>query len=88
VETLLATGKNPAFNQQTAIEVPAQIYEWKAAAETRIKARQVQERNRGQFLRAFEGGLAVLGYERDPAGNGKFLLGEWNEKWSYAAVST
>ncbi len=88
VETLLATGKNPTFNQQAGIEVPAQIYEWKAAAETRIKARQVQERNRGQFLRAFEGGLAVLGYERDPAGNGKFLLGEWNEKWSYAAVST
>jgi predicted GNAT superfamily acetyltransferase len=85
VETLLATGKNPAFNQQAAIEVPAQIYEWKAAAETRIKARQVQERNREQFLRAFERGLAVLGYERDAAGNGKFLLGEWDEEWSYAS---
>src|SRR5271167_513738 len=55
VETLLAAGKNPAFNQQTAIEVPAQIYEWKEAAETRGKAQQVQERNREQFLRAFEG---------------------------------
>jgi predicted GNAT superfamily acetyltransferase len=75
VETLLATGKNPAFNQQAAIEVPAQIYEWKAVAETRGKAQQVQERNREQFLRAFEDGLAVLGYARDSAGNGKFLLG-------------
>ena len=88
VETLLARGKNPVFNQQTAIEVPAQIYEWKAAAETRVKAQQVQERNREQFLRAFDGGLAVLGYERDSAGNGKFLLGSWDEKWLYASAST
>jgi predicted GNAT superfamily acetyltransferase len=85
VETLLATGKNPSFHQQTAIEVPAQIYEWKAAAETRSKAQQVQERNREQFLQAFDGGLTVLGYERDPEGNGKFLLGEWDENWSYAS---
>jgi hypothetical protein len=50
----------------------------------------VQERNREQFLQAFDGGLAVLGYERDSEGNGKFLLGEWDEKWSYASeeVST
>jgi predicted GNAT superfamily acetyltransferase len=85
VEALLATGKNPAFSPQAAIEVPAQIYEWKAAAETRSKAQQVQERNRGQFFQAFENGLAVLGYERDSAGNGKFLLGNWDEKWSYAS---
>ena len=85
VETLLATGKNPAFTKQTAIEVPAQIYEWKAAPETRDKAQQLQERNRGQFLRAFEDGLTVLGYERDSAGNGKSLLGEWDEEWSHAS---
>jgi predicted GNAT superfamily acetyltransferase len=90
VESLLATGKNPTFTQQTAIEVPAQIYEWKAAAETRSQARQVQERNRDKFLRAFNDGLVVLGYERDPEGNGRFLLGNWDEKWSYASeeVST
>jgi predicted GNAT superfamily acetyltransferase len=85
VETLLATGKNPAFHQQTAIEVPAQVYEWKAAIETRGRAQQTQERNREQFLRAFAHDLAVLGYDRDAAGNGKFLLGQWNEKWSYAS---
>ena len=88
VETLLATAKNPAFNQQAAIEVPAQIYEWKSSVETRGKAQGVQERNREQFLRAFDGGLAVLGYERDSAGNGKFLLGSWDEKWLYASAST
>ena len=85
VETLLAAGKNPTFIGESSIEVPAQIYDWKAVPETRGKAQQVQERNREQFLRAFSNGLAVLGYERDPAGNGKFLLGRWDEKWSYAS---
>ncbi len=85
VEALLTTGKNPSFRQQIAIEVPAQIYGWKAAAETRSKAQQVQERNRDQFLRSFDDRLAVLGYERDSEGNGKFLLGKWDEKWSYAS---
>ena len=45
----------------------------------------MQERNREQFLQAFDSGLTVLGYERDAEGNGKFLLGEWDEKWSYAS---
>ena len=85
VETLLATGSNPLFNQQCKIEVPGQVYEWKAAAETRMQAREVQERNRGLFIRAFESGFAVLGYERDAAGTGKFLLGNWDEKLSYAS---
>lgn len=85
VETLLATGKNPAIQWESSIDVPAQIYDWKAAAETRAKAQGVQERNREQFLRAFSDGLAVLGYERDAEGNGKFILGEWDEDWSYAS---
>ena len=35
VETLLATGKNPPIASEFSISVPAQIYDWKAAAETR-----------------------------------------------------
>jgi predicted GNAT superfamily acetyltransferase len=85
VGNLLGTGKNPPAKVETAIEVPAQIYDWKGAPETRAKAQQVQERNREQFLRAFDEGLAVLGYERDEAGNGKFQLGRWDEPWSYAS---
>jgi predicted GNAT superfamily acetyltransferase len=85
VETLMATGKNPPFRHELEIAVPAQIYGWKGAPETRGKAQQVQERNRQQFLRVFSEGLAVLGYERDAEGNGKFLLGRWEEKWSYAS---
>jgi predicted GNAT superfamily acetyltransferase len=85
VETLLATGKNPPVKSESSIAVPAQIYEWKAAAETRGRAQEVQERNRELFLRAFADGLTVLGYERDQEGNGKFQLGHWDEKWSYAS---
>jgi len=85
VQTLLETGKNPPIQSDSSIEVPAQIYDWKAASDTRSKAQQVQERNREQFLRAFSHGLAIIGYERDDDGNGKFLLGHWDEKWSYAS---
>lgn len=84
VETLLGAGKNPAFQIESSISVPAQIYAWKAAAETRGQAQHVQERNRKQFQQDFSKGLAVLGYERDAEGNGKFVLGRWDEKWSYA----
>jgi hypothetical protein len=69
----------------TAVSVPAQIYDWKATPETRAQAQQVQEHNREQFLRAFADGLAVLNYERDAEGNGRFILGRWDEKWSYAS---
>jgi predicted GNAT superfamily acetyltransferase len=85
VETLLATGKNPAFEPRAEINIPAEIYQWKAAAETRDQAQQVQERNRQQFLQVFGRGLTVLGYRRDAEGNGRFLLGDWDEKWSYAS---
>ena len=85
VETLLGSGKNPPIISELAIAVPAHVYEWKAASETRGKAQQVQERNREQFLRAFAHGFAVLGYERDSDANGRFLLGHWDEKWSYAS---
>jgi len=33
-----------------------------------------------EFRAAFAEGLACLGYERDEHGNGKFLLGPWDEK--------
>jgi predicted GNAT superfamily acetyltransferase len=85
VERLLAEGKNATAKAVTSISVPAQIYDWKASAETRVRAQQVQEGNRGQFLKAFANGLAVLNYERDAEGNGKYLLGRWDENWSYAS---
>ena len=44
------------------------------------RAREVQDRNREEFLSAFKQGLTVLRYERDERGNGKFLLGDEEEK--------
>lgn len=83
VESFLTGGGRPGFETLRRISVPAQIYEWKAAEATRGRAAEVQARNREQFLKAFSEGLAVLGYERDAEGNGTFLLGKWEEKWSY-----
>jgi len=84
VGTLLSTGALPAFETQVRIEVPGEIYAWKAKEETRAKAKEVQSRNRELFLDSFGRGLACLGYERDAQGNGAFLVGRWDEKWSYA----
>ena len=85
VKNVIDGKNNSAFYLEQSISVPAQIYEWKAGPDTRAKARQVQEHNREAFLRTFAEGLAVLGYERDSEGNGKFLLGRWDENWSYAS---
>lgn len=84
VERLLRDGTEPKFEAVKKIEVPAEIYAWKAAPETRDQAAKVQERNREEFLQAFREGLSVLGYERDAKGNGVFVLGNWDESWSYA----
>jgi predicted GNAT superfamily acetyltransferase len=84
VQTLLRDGSIPPFEPTTRVSVPAPIYEWKASPDTRTRARDVQELNREQFVRSFSQGLAVLGYQRDEEGNGKFLLGRWDEPWSYA----
>ena len=85
VTSVMRHGKHPSFSVKQTITVPGQIYDWKAVAETRFRAQEVQDRNRDLFLRAFPDGLCVLGYERDSVGNGKFLLGQWSEKWYYGS---
>jgi predicted GNAT superfamily acetyltransferase len=83
VENLLREVRKPGFEALKTISVPAHIYDWKASPATRERAREVQDCNRKDFLQAFSDGLAVLGYERDPQGAGKFLLGRWEEAWIY-----
>ena len=83
VEAVLADGPRAEFECRARIEVPAGIYEWKAQAATRAQALAVQGRNRERFRRAFAEGLSVLGYERDEHGNGRFLLGDWDEGRRY-----
>jgi len=61
------------------ITVPHTIYQWKQDAQQRSLARTLQSSNREALESAFQRGLAVIGYERDPEGNGQFLVGSWNE---------
>ena len=85
VEALLSGGMQPTFNEEMRIEVPAEIYAWKANPDTRQKAADVQLANREQFLKAFSQGLACLRYGRTQDGGGVFVLGQWDESWSYAS---
>lgn len=86
VESLLKNGRVPRPRAEATVEVAAQIYEWKATPSLRDLASALQLRNREKLLIAFSQGLAALGYERDKEGNGRFLLGRWNETWSYAST--
>ncbi len=83
VNEVLAAAPRPKFECRARIDVPAEIYAWKSAAATRTQALAVQGNNRERFQQAFAQGLSVLGYERDELGNGRFLLGEWDEAWRY-----
>jgi len=85
VESLLSAGEHHVFREEVRIEVPAEIYAWKAQPATREKAADVQLRNRELFLKAFSRGQACLRYGRDENGSGVFLLGRWDEDWSYAS---
>jgi predicted GNAT superfamily acetyltransferase len=79
-------GGRPAFKAEEQISIPAEIYAWKSEPATRQRAAEVQSRNRDKFLAAFSNGLACLGYGRNDNGDGVFLLGRWDETWSYATA--
>ncbi len=81
VRMLLEKGSHPPIQAEERIDVPGEIYEWKAAKDPR--ASQVQSRNREQFLKHFKNGLAILGYERNGNGDGRYLLGHWEERLEY-----
>jgi len=84
VQAVLA-GQDPRpFAPKETIAIPAEIYAWKKDADGRLKAAELQICNREKFLLAFNQGLITLGYKRDERGNGAFLLGHWDETWSYA----
>jgi predicted GNAT superfamily acetyltransferase len=83
VEAVLAGAPRSVFECRARVDVPAEIYEWKADAATRTRALAVQQNNREQLQSAFSEGLSVLGYERDEHGSGSFQLGQWDESWRY-----
>ena len=82
VKSLLCNSGKPVSQIEAIVDVPAEIYAWKAAKDPR--ALQVQATNRELFTKHFSNGLAVLGYERDEAGNGRFKLGKWEENLEYS----
>ncbi|HEY4358072.1 MAG TPA: GNAT family N-acetyltransferase [Acidobacteriaceae bacterium] len=82
VEGMLA-GQAPVIDAQAFVDVPAEIYAWKASPEHRDQARAVQQRNAEAFEAAFARGLSVLGYERSDNGDGRFVLGVWDEELVY-----
>ncbi len=83
VHGILDAGLRPEIHEESSIQVPGAIYDWKVREQERARARELQLHNREAFLRAFSKGLAVLGYERNEAGDGRFLLGKWDEELSY-----
>jgi predicted GNAT superfamily acetyltransferase len=76
-------GEQPSFEVLEEVNVPAEVYEWKASAEGRARAREVQTRNAAALEDAFARGRSVLGYRRSENGDGSFLLGMWDEALSY-----
>jgi predicted GNAT superfamily acetyltransferase len=85
VEQVGSPNERQQFTPTSTIDVPGQIYDWKASEKDRARAREVQQRNREAFLTAFAQDQSVLAYELDAQGNGKFVLGKWDESWSYAS---
>ena len=57
VETLLRAGKPAHIEKSITISVPVQIYDWKASLATRNQAKDVQDRNREQFLKSLRRGM-------------------------------
>jgi predicted GNAT superfamily acetyltransferase len=57
------------------VQVPKEVRDWKENPDQRKLAESLQTRNRIALESAFADGLAIIGYERSPQGDGCFLLG-------------
>mgnify|MGYP001545944094 CR=1 FL=1 len=73
-------GEQPQVRIVERITGPHSSDQWKQDPGQRSLAQQLQTRNREALQRAFQSGLAVIGYERNVEGDGSFLLGPWNEE--------
>jgi predicted GNAT superfamily acetyltransferase len=68
-------GEQSALVPLERIKVPHRIAELKRRPELVLQAMEVQQQVRHKLQDAFARGLCVLGFERDPEGNGTYLLG-------------
>ena len=81
--TRILDGKPPVVSATEEVVVPAELAAWKMSDEDRPQARAVQAANADALEAAFARGLSVIGYERTAQGDGRFLLGTWNETLKY-----
>lgn len=65
------------------VGVPYEIYTWKASPSHRSNALELQSRNATALESAFARNLSILGYQRNDRGDGAFLLGQWDEPYTY-----
>lgn len=72
-------GKAGEAESLEGVAVPVEIAAWKACDADRAKARDVQEANAVALEAAFARGLAVVGYERNERGDGRFLLEAYDD---------
>jgi len=82
VERALRAEPHP-FDIAARVDVPSEIYVWKASPPDRTAARDLQARNAQALESAFANGLVVLGYQRNDRGDGQFQLGRWDEHHAY-----
>ena len=82
VERALRNEPQPATILER-VNVPAEVYAWKASPPDRATARDLQSHNAAALESAFANGLAVLNYQRNPSGDGQFQLGHWDEPHVY-----
>lgn len=78
-EEAILKGEETAGGVMERIDVPCIVQDWKRDPERRSLAESLQTRNRLVLESAFARGLAVVGYERRPNGDGLFLLGRVDE---------
>jgi predicted GNAT superfamily acetyltransferase len=81
--TRVLAGETPIADTAEQVDVPAALADWKMNDLERPRALQVQGQIATALEDAFARGLAVTGYERTAAGDGRYLLGRWNENLSY-----
>lgn len=82
VERALRGDPQP-FDIAERVDVPSEIYAWKASPTQRNLALDLQTRNAQALESAFARKLTVLGYRRNPRGDGQFLLGPWDEHHAF-----
>jgi predicted GNAT superfamily acetyltransferase len=78
VRRILA-GESPHVEATAHVDVPAELVQWKTADAHRPRALAVQSANAAALESAFAAGLSVIGYELLSQGDGRFLLGVWDE---------